>query len=90
MDVQGICPFADYFIVCNGSSDRMLRALGEAVRETGHKEHKASVRLEGRAEHGWVLADLGSVVVHIFSPERRKFYDLEGLWHEAKILVRIQ
>jgi ribosome-associated protein len=90
LDVQGRCSFADYFVLCSASSDRMLRALMEVVIETAHKEHRAAARTQGRSESGWVLVDLGSVIAHILTPARREFYDLEGFWKEAKVVVHIQ
>jgi ribosome-associated protein len=90
LDVQGRCPFADYFLLCSGSSERMLRALSETVIEVAHKEYKVPVRTEGHPNSGWVLVDLGSVIAHIFSPQRREYYDLEGFWKEGKVIVRIQ
>jgi ribosome-associated protein len=90
LDVQGRCSFADYFVLCSASSDRMLRALVEAVAETAHMEYHAAARMEGRAESGWVLVDLGSVIAHILSPARREYYNLEDFWKEAKVLVHIQ
>jgi ribosome-associated protein len=90
LDVQGLFPFADYFIVCTATSDRMIGALADTVREEAHKLHQTATRIEGRSTHGWVLADLGSVVTHIFTRERRAYYDLEGLWRESKTLLRIQ
>jgi ribosome-associated protein len=90
LDVQGRCPFADYFVLCSGSSDRMLRALAEAVQEAVHQEYHGTARVEGRAESGWILMDLGSVIAHFFSPSMREYYDLEDFWRDAKVLVRIQ
>lgn len=90
LDVQGFCSFADYFVLCTGSSDRMLRALAEVVAETAHQEGKKPARLEGHAVNGWILVDMGSVVAHILSPQRREYYDLEQLWKEAKKLIQIQ
>lgn len=90
LDVQGRCSFADYFVLCSASSDRMLRALVESVAETAHMEYHAASRMEGRAESGWVLVDLGSVIAHILSPARREYYNLEDFWKEAKVLVHIQ
>ncbi len=90
LDVQGLCSFADYFLLCSGSSDRMLRALTETVVETAHKEFHLSARTQGRPDGGWVLVDMGSVIAHILTPERREYYDLEGFWKEAKVLIRIQ
>jgi ribosome-associated protein len=90
LDVQGYCSFADYFILCSGSSDRMLRALTESIVETAHKEYHAHVRMEGRPESGWILVDIGPVIAHILSPDRREYYNLEDFWKEAKVLVHIQ
>jgi ribosome-associated protein len=90
LDVQGHCSFADYFIICSGSSDRMLRALTDSVIETAHKDFHAHARMEGRSESGWILVDIGPVIAHILSPERREYYNLEEFWKEAKVLVHIQ
>ncbi|MGB7539010.1 MAG: ribosome silencing factor [Anaerolineales bacterium] len=90
LDVQGYCSFADYFIICSGTSDRMLRALADAVMETAHKEFQGHARLIGRSESGWILVDLGPVIAHMLSPDRREYYNLEEFWKEAKVLVRIQ
>jgi ribosome-associated protein len=68
----------------------MLRALSETVVEAAHKEYRVSARLEGHPDSGWVLVDLGSVIAHIFSPQRREYYDLEGIWKDGKVIVRIQ
>jgi ribosome-associated protein len=90
LDVQGRCPFADYFLLCSGSSERMLRALSETVIEAAHKEYRVPARPQGHTESGWILVDLRSVIVHIFSPQRREYYDLEEVWKDGKVIVRIQ
>lgn len=90
IDLQGIVSFADYFIICNGTSDRMLQALADALTENAHKEFQLSTRVEGSPDDGWVLVDLGDVVVHLFSPDQREYYQLEKLWSKGKVLVRLQ
>lgn len=90
MDIQNIASFADYFVLCNGTSDRMLDSLADAVTETIKKNFGISSRPEGQAVDGWLVVDLGDVVVHLFSPEQRDYYDLEKLWDQAKILLRVQ
>lgn len=91
LDVQAQSSFADYFIICTGGSERQLNALAEALDETARKTHRRkSPRVEGQAASGWVLVDFGSVIVHLFSNAQRKRYRLEELWHEGKIIVRIQ
>ncbi len=82
--------FADYFIICNGTSDRMLKALGNTVVEFLHTKYHWPVRSEGEPREGWVLIDAGDIIVHLFSPEQRNYYKLEELWSQGKILLHLQ
>lgn len=68
----------------------MIKALVEAAVEAGERSPEVRVRREGRPEGGWVLADFGEVILHAFSPEKREYYELERLWSQAKVVVRIQ
>ena len=90
LDIQNIASFADYFVLCNGTSDRMLEALASSVTESVKKDFGISARPEGNAIDGWLVVDLGDVVVHLFSPEQRDYYDLEQLWEHGKVLLRLQ
>ncbi len=90
MDIRELAAFADYFVICSGTSDRMLQALADAVREHVHQAYGLATRTEGRAQDGWMLVDLGDVIVHLFSPDRRNYYRLEELWSRGKILLRLQ
>ncbi len=90
MDIRGQAVFADFFVICTGTSDRMLHALGEAVDEAVKITYNINTRLEGAAEDGWVLADCGDVIVHLFSPDRRDYYRIEELWSGGKILLHLQ
>jgi ribosome-associated protein len=90
MDIQEVASFADYFIVCSGTSDRMLRSLADAISETAHKSGGLHAKLEGSAENGWIVVDCGDVVIHLFSPSRREYYRLEELWDKGKVLLRVQ
>lgn len=91
LDVQGQTVIADYFVICSGTSERQIKALVDAVTENVKKEFKSHARyIEGNAMAGWVLIDYGDVIVHIFAPARRSFYDIEGFWHEAPMLLKIQ
>jgi ribosome-associated protein len=84
LDVQGIASFTDYFVIMNGRSTRHVQGLAEAIQgEFQSKRIKAS-HAEGLQEGTWVLLDYDDVVVHIFYSEQRKFYNLEGLWHDAR------
>ena len=90
LDIQGHSSFTDYFIVCSGTSDRMLQALADAAAETVRKRYKLPVRIEGEPRDGWILVDFGDVILHIFSPDRREYYRLEELWDQGKILLHLQ
>ena len=90
LDIQGLAPFADFFVICSGTSDRMLRSLADAAVEIIHKEYRLPTRVEGLPQDGWVLVDCGDVILHIFSPDRRDYYRIEELWSQGKVLVRLQ
>ena len=90
IDLQNIAMFTDYFVICNGTSDRMLDALADGVIEKVRETHGLKTRPQGQSSSGWVVVDLGSVIIHCFAPEMRDFYKLEELWKEGKILLRVQ
>jgi len=90
MELKDIVSFTDYFVLCTGTSDRMLDALAHSVLENVRKQHKKRGKKEGLARDGWIIVDYGDVMVHLFSPDQREYYGLEDLWNEGKILVRLQ
>ena len=75
---------ADYFIICSGSSNTQVRALAEAVEEAMSKAGEEPHHIEGHRGGQWTLMDYSSVVIHLFMPEAREFYNLERLWSDAK------
>ena len=68
----------------------MLDALAKGVLEATKKDYKKKGRVEGRSAEGWLVMDFGDVVVHLFSPDMREYYDLEELWSDGKILLKVQ
>jgi ribosome-associated protein len=90
-ELRPITTIADYFVICEAGSDRQLNAIQENIRENAKIAYDLlPLRVEGTGQSGWILMDYGSVVVHIFHPDRRHYYDLETLWKEATILLRMQ
>ncbi len=83
LDVRDLASFTDYFVIMSGQSTRHVQALAEAMEERLRAKRASSKHSEGLREGLWVLLDLGDVVVHVFYHEQRRFYDLEGLWHDA-------
>ena len=90
IDLQGIAIFADYFVICSGSTDRMIQALVDSAIDQVKKEFRINARIEGQAEDGWMLVDYGDIILHIFSPQRRDYYRLEELWSDGKVLLHVQ
>ncbi len=82
---------ADYFVICSANSDRQAKALAEHVRERIKAEdQRLPFSIEGQSDSGWVLLDYGNVIVHVFLEEERRYYDLEGLWNKATVVLSIQ
>jgi ribosome-associated protein len=90
LDITKIASFTDYFIICTATSNRMLNALADAVVEKTRLVHQKKGHLEGTPDAGWMIVDYGDIIVHIFDAELRRYYDLEQLWDEGKVLLRIQ
>jgi ribosome-associated protein len=68
----------------------MIRALADVAVEKVKEKFQYKGRIEGSPEDGWVLADFGNVILHMFSPDRRHYYRLEELWSKGKILLHLQ
>ncbi len=75
--------FTDHFVIATGRNARQIRAIAEEILRRLKDMDRLPIGTEGDAESGWVLLDLGEVVVHLLSPEARALYDLELLWGEA-------
>jgi ribosome-associated protein len=90
LDISEIASFTDYFIICSGTSDRMLDALSKDVGKGLRKTHRLKYKTEGDPMAGWLVIDLGDIVVHFMSTLQRDYYRLEQLWNEGKVLLQIQ
>ena len=90
LDVRDIVSFTDYFVICSGQSQRQINAIYDEVVHSLKKEGMLPRHREGTVASGWLLLDYGDVVVHIFAPTERDYYQLDELWHRANTVVRIQ
>ncbi len=90
LDLSDISLIADYFIIATAESDRQLGAISEDLRERLKKEWQVPIlSIEGVPSSGWVLVDLGNIVVHLFAPSMRARYQLENLWSDARVILRV-
>ena len=84
LDVRGISPVTDYMILATGTSPRQMRTVCDDVAEMAEQRGSRPFGQNGMEGESWMLIDFVDVVVHVFSQEARVFYDLDGLWGDAK------
>lgn len=84
LKTEGLTTLADYFVIATATSSTQVKAMSDACEEAMEKNGEQVHHIEGHRDGTWVLLDFSSVVVHIFTDESRKFYDLERLWGDAE------
>jgi len=87
LDIGAISSFTDHFIICNGTNQRQTQAIAGAVEDALREEGLRPLGIEGMQKGEWILMDYGDLIIHIFSPEKRAFFDLERLWKTAPRLA---
>ena len=83
IDLRGRSDVADYMVICSGRSSRQVASISEKLADRLKQDMRISVRMEGKETGDWVLIDAGDVIVHVFRPEVREFYQLEKMWLPA-------
>ena len=83
LETHDVTVLADYFIICTANSSTHIKTLSDEVDKVLSDKGEPALRTEGYRAGGWVLVDFGCVVIHIFTDETRKFYNLEHLWADA-------
>jgi len=83
LDLRKLSSFADYFVICTGTSEPHLKAIGSEIRETLRDDLGLTVQADGFPASQWIVLDYHGVLIHIFQPEKRAFYGLESLWRDA-------
>jgi ribosome-associated protein len=87
LELGPLIGITDYFVLCSARSDRQLRTVVEEIQfQVKRDEGRAPLRREGSPEAGWMVLDYGLIVVHAFTEEQRRFYDLERLWSDAPVV----
>jgi ribosome-associated protein len=90
LEVIELTSMADYFVICSGGSERQLGAIGDGIAEKLRAEGVRPIGREGGSNSHWTLLDFGAVIVHIFAPPERDYYQLERHWAKAKTILRVQ
>jgi ribosome-associated protein len=90
LDLGELTTLADAFVICSGGSERQIAAIADGILEGLRAEGVKPFGREGTPESHWVLVDFGSVIVHVFTPPERDYYQLERHWAEAKTILRVQ
>ena len=83
LDVRDKTTIADYFVVCEGETDRQVKAIADAMVEAAKEKSLSPLAVDGYADATWILLDFDSVLAHVFLPGERSYYDLESLWATA-------
>ncbi|WP_343080577.1 ribosome silencing factor [Ostreiculturibacter nitratireducens] len=83
IDLRGRSAMADHMVICSGRSSRQVAAIAEKLMERLKHEYGIICKTEGKDAGDWVLIDAGDVIVHVFRPEVREFYQLEKMWHPS-------
>lgn len=86
--MRKVTTWTDYFLICSADSTIQAQAIARAIQERLEKSGPPIWHLEGYEEGRWILLDYGDMIMHIFLEEPRRFYNLEGLWGDAKMLKR--
>jgi ribosome-associated protein len=90
LDIRDISTLADYFVIASANSERQAKAIADGIKlEVKQAFDARPMHVEGKPSTGWVLMDYGDVVVHLFDPETRLYYDLEDLWKKGRVVVRM-
>jgi ribosome-associated protein len=84
LDVRGLSPVCDFFVLASGTSARQMRTVADQIIELGEKQNAKPIHTDGYEGESWVLVDFVDVIVHLFSDEARAYYDLDNLWGDAK------
>ena len=86
LDLQGISPIADYFVIATGNNTPQMASLQDTAEELLKNQGLILSHIEGQRSAKWILLDFGSVMVHFFDKESREYYNLERIWGDARIV----
>ena len=86
IDIQGKATFADYFVICSGSSERQVNSLTDEVKDRLAEAGLYVKSIEGKQGSGWILMDFGDIIVNLFTREMREKYSIEKVWGDCQFI----
>lgn len=86
IDIQEKASFADYFVICSGTSERQVQSLVDDVEDAFAKEDLLAKSIEGKNGSGWILMDFGDIIVNVFTKEMREKYNIEKVWGDCEFI----
>ena len=86
IDIQEKASFADYFVICSGTSERQVQSLVDDVGDAFAKEDLLAKSIEGKNGSGWILMDFGDIIVNVFTKEMREKYNIEKVWGDCEFI----
>lgn len=86
IDIQEKASFADYFVICSGTSERQIQTLSDEVEERLIEEGLVLKSIEGKHGSGWILMDFGDIIINLFTEETRERYSIEKIWGDCKFI----
>lgn len=89
VDVESVTTLSDFIIIATGSNSRQLQAIAIDVVAEMKKDGHSHIHVEGMEQGWWILIDCGDVIVHVMQEEARRYYDLERLWSDGKVIRRV-
>jgi ribosome-associated protein len=90
LDIGQVASFADYFVIASAANPRQMQALLDTLDSELGGGGKSTTHREGNPDSGWVLLDMGDIIVHLFEPQTRAYYKIEELWSRGVSVVRFQ
>ncbi len=86
IDIQGKATFADYFVICSGTSERQINTLTDEIEDRLAEKGLMVKSVEGRNGSGWILVDFGDIIVNLFTKEMRERYSIEKVWGDCQFI----
>lgn len=86
IDIQGKAAFADYFVICSGTSERQINSLTDDIENAFAKEGLLVKSIEGKQNSGWILMDFGDIIINLFTKEMRDKYSIEKVWGDCDFI----